>query len=105
MFPEGFWAYLAQRPEAGCVFSAAMGVKAHGAVAGILASYDFSGVGRNGDIGGGNGHLLRAVLDAVPTARGVLFELRASRNTDPREHRYEKDRYSRSRGRRRAGNW
>src|SRR5690606_27653127 len=28
-----------------------------------------------GDIGGGSGHLLRAVLDAVPPARGVLFDL------------------------------
>ena len=75
VFPEGFWAYLAQRPEAGRVFNAAMGAKAHGAVAGILASYTFSGFGAIGDIGGGNGHLLRAILDAVPNARGVLFEL------------------------------
>lgn len=75
VFPEGFWAYLAQRPEEGRVFNAAMGAKAHGAVAGILASYDFSGFGLIGDIGGGNGHLLRAILDVVPNARGVLFEL------------------------------
>lgn len=74
-FPEGFWAYLAQRPEEGRVFNAAMGAKAQGAVAGILASYDFSGFGRIGDIGGGSGHLLRAVLDTEPAARGVLFDL------------------------------
>ena len=75
VFPEGFWAYLAEHPEAGRVFNAAMRAKAHGAVAGILAAYDFSGFGSIGDIGGGNGHLLRAILDAVPSARGVLFEL------------------------------
>ena len=75
VFPEGFWAYLAGRPEEGRVFNAAMGAKAHGAVAGILASYDFSGFGRIGDIGGGSGHLLRAVLDAEPGAKGVLFDL------------------------------
>jgi hypothetical protein len=57
------------------VFNAAMGAKAQGAVAGILASYDFSGFGRIGDIGGGSGHLLRAVLDTEPAARGVLFDL------------------------------
>lgn len=74
-FPEGFWAYLAQRPEEGRVFNAAMSAKAQGAVAGILASYDFSGFGLIGDIGGGSGHLLRAVLDAAPNVRGVLFEL------------------------------
>jgi len=28
-----------------------------------------------GDIGGGRGHLLRAVLDSAPTAKGVLFDL------------------------------
>lgn len=75
VFPEGFWTYLAQRPEEGRVFNAAMGAKAQGAVAGILASYDFSGFGLIGDIGGGGGHLLRAVLDNAPNARGVLFEL------------------------------
>jgi len=53
-----------------------MAAKAHGAVAGILASYDFSGLGLIGDIGGGSGHLLRAVLDdAAPNAKGILFEL------------------------------
>jgi O-methyltransferase domain len=75
MFPEGFWAYFAQHPEEGRVFNAAMGAKAQGAVAGILASYDFSDFGRIGDIGGGSGHLLRAVLDAEPSAEGVLFDL------------------------------
>ena len=75
VFPEGFWAYLARRPEEGRVFNAAMAAKAQGAVAGILASYDFSGFGRIGDIGGGSGHLLRAVLDSSPNATGVLFDL------------------------------
>lgn len=75
VFPDGFWAYLAQHPEAGRVFNAAMGAKTHGTVAGILAAYDFSGFGLVGDIGGGTGHLLRAVLDTEPSARGVLFDL------------------------------
>jgi hypothetical protein len=76
MFPEGFWAYLAQRPDEGQVFNAAMAAKAHGAVAGIVAAYDFSNFDLIGDIGGGGGHLLRAVLDdAAPNARGILFEL------------------------------
>ena len=76
VFPGGFWEYLAQHPEEGRVFNAAMVAKAQGAVAGILASYDFSGFGLIGDIGGGSGHLLRAVLDdAAPSAKGVLFDL------------------------------
>jgi len=52
-----------------------MAAKAHGQVAAIVAVYDFSGFNLIGDIGGGRGHLLRAVLDAAPTAKGVLFDL------------------------------
>ena len=75
VYPEGFWTYLAQKPEAGQVFNAAMSAKAQGAVAGILAAYDFSGFTTIADVGGGNGHLVRAILDTVPTATGVLFDL------------------------------
>jgi hypothetical protein len=52
-----------------------MAGKAHGQIAGIIAAYDFSDFGLIGDIGGGRGHLLRAVLESVPTAKGVLFDL------------------------------
>jgi hypothetical protein len=86
VFPEGFWAHLGEHPEAGRVFNAAMQAKAQGAIAGILATYDFSGFSTIADIGGGLGHLLRAVLDAVPTATGTLFELPhviAETNIDP----------------------
>jgi hypothetical protein len=75
VFPGGFWEYLTQHPEEGRVFNAAMAARAQDAIAGILASYDFSGFGLIGDIGGGSGHLLRAVLDTAPGAKGVLFDL------------------------------
>lgn len=73
--PGGFWAYFATHPHASSIFNGAMAAKAHGQVAGVLASYDFSGFGRIGDIGGGRGHLLRSVLDSAPKAKGVLFDL------------------------------
>jgi len=75
VMPEGFWAYYAEHPEEGQVFNAAMVAKAHGQIAGVIGAYDFSGCHRIGDIGGGSGHLLQAVLAAVPTAHGVLFDL------------------------------
>lgn len=75
LFPGGFWAYTAAHPEANAVFNAAMAARSHGQVAAIVASCDFAGFGRIGDIGGGRGHLLRAVLDANPDAAGVLFDL------------------------------
>lgn len=52
-----------------------MAAKAHGQVAAVVAAYDFSRFALIGDIGGGGGHLLRAVLDSAPAARGVLFDL------------------------------
>jgi hypothetical protein len=75
VLPGGYWAHYASHPEDARIFNAAMAGKAHGAVAGILASYDFTPFERIGDIGGGRGHLLRAVLEAAPAASGVLFDL------------------------------
>ena len=75
MLPDGLWAYYQEHPEEASLFNAAMAAKARGQVTGVLAAYDFSGFNRIGDIGGGRGHLLRAVLASTPTANGVLFDL------------------------------
>ena len=63
----GLWAYFAQHPEANAIFNATMVTKAQTQIAGVLAAYDFSGFKVIGDIGGGRGHLLSAVLERVPT--------------------------------------
>jgi hypothetical protein len=76
VLPDGFYGYLAADAEASAIFNAAMAAKAHGQVAGVLAAYDSSVFGNIADIGGGRGHVLRAILAAVPTAHGVLFDLR-----------------------------
>jgi hypothetical protein len=73
--PGGLWAYFAQHPDASAIFNATMVTKAQTQIAGVLAAYDFSGFEVIGDIGGGRGHLLSALLERVPTARGVLFDL------------------------------
>jgi hypothetical protein len=41
----------------------------------ILNAYDFSSSGTIADIAGGYGHLLGAVLNANPGAKGILFDL------------------------------
>ena len=41
----------------------------------FLGAYDFSRFNTVADIGGGRGHLLAAVLDAAPSAQGLLFDL------------------------------
>ncbi len=48
--------------------------KSRGDIAVILGAYDFSRFSIIGDIGGGRGHLLRAILHATPLASGVLFD-------------------------------
>lgn len=75
VLPNGFWGHLAQDAEASAIFGAAMSAKAQAHVPMIVAAYDRSEFERIGDIGGGRGHLLRAVLDAAPHASGVLFDL------------------------------
>src|SRR5581483_2901478 len=67
--------YLGHNAEAGQVFNAAM--TALGAAAenpAVIAAYDFSGVGRVIDIGGGHGSLLTSILTAYPRVKGVLFD-------------------------------
>ncbi|GEO05154.1 methyltransferase [Adhaeribacter aerolatus] len=73
--PEGLWDYFGAHPEDNKIFNAAMATKAVGQVAGVMAAYDFSGFKTIADIGGGRGHLLKAVLAATPTAKGLLFDL------------------------------
>lgn len=73
--PEGWTAYLQQHPADAAIFHESMTAKAHADVAAVLQSHDFSRYSRVADIGGGNGHLLRALLGEHPAARGVLFDL------------------------------
>lgn len=75
VLPGGFWGYLAEHPEASAIFGEAMGTKAQAHVPRIISAYDWSRRERIGDIGGGRGHLLCAVLEAAPQATGVLFDL------------------------------
>ena len=73
--PDGFFAILDRDPDAGRVFDAAMVSKARIQVASVLAAYDFSDRGTIADIGGGQGQLLRAVVDATERTTGILFDL------------------------------
>jgi predicted O-methyltransferase YrrM len=64
--------YLAQHPEAGAVFDAAMATsERHNAV---VAAYDFSKIGTLVDVGGGKGILLAAILQANPQLHAVLCD-------------------------------
>lgn len=73
--PGGFYAYLGTHPDEAQVFGQAMAQKARQDIADLLAAYDFSPYRTVADIGGGQGHLLEAVVAATPGLRGVLFDL------------------------------
>jgi hypothetical protein len=66
---------LAERPEQCETFQRAMSGGSAIAAQSILASYDFSGIERLADIGGGHGLLLASVLQKYPQMQGVLFDL------------------------------
>ena len=73
--PEGYWGHFAAHREDRRIFDDAMKMKVGGQIAGILGAYDFSPFRSIADIGGGQGHLLQAILEATPGAQGVLFDL------------------------------
>ena len=73
-FNNGF-DQMGRDPEAVKIFNDAM-VSLTGVVApGILATYDFSGIGRLFDVGGGFGELLSAILRAYPPMHGAACDL------------------------------
>jgi hypothetical protein len=56
------------------IFDAGMKSKAHSAIPPVVAAYDFSPFGTIGDIGGGQGHLVEAILKSSQNSRGILFD-------------------------------
>lgn len=72
---EGLFGHLQRHPEEAQIFGASMTAKAAADIGAVLDAYDFTHFATIADIGGGQGHLLRAVLEAVPDANGVLFDL------------------------------
>lgn len=72
---EGVFAHLQRHPEEARIFGASMTAKAAADIGAVLDAYDFGRFTTIADIGGGHGHLLRAVLDAAPDANGILFDL------------------------------
>jgi hypothetical protein len=71
----GLFDFMRDKPEQSRIFNEAMVGKSFGQIGPVLAAYDFKGFKTIGDIGGGMGHLLGAILDATPGAKGMLFDL------------------------------
>ncbi len=68
------FAYFEHKPELGALFNNAMtGYAAVGSMAAVTA-YDFTDFTTVVDVGGGHGALMAAILQANPTARGIIFD-------------------------------
>lgn len=70
-----FFDYLDTDAEFARIFNDAMTGISAVAIENAVPTYDFSGLQRIVDVGGGHGALLAAVLRQTPEARGVLFDL------------------------------
>ncbi|WP_321470239.1 methyltransferase [uncultured Paludibaculum sp.] len=68
------WTYLKGHPELGAIFNDSMTNVTKVMQRAILEAYDFSPYRKIVDLGGGQGLLLKAMLEASPQARGVLFD-------------------------------
>jgi hypothetical protein len=67
--------HLVCSSEIAALFNRAMAEFTRLVAAETLRVYDFAGLRRIVDVGGGYGVLLASILDGYPTARGVLFDL------------------------------
>lgn len=66
--------YFKEHPQETKIFDAGMKSKAQTAIPPVISTYDFSSFRTIGDIGGGLGHLLKAILKSAPRSNGVLFD-------------------------------
>jgi hypothetical protein len=72
--PGGFFPYLDAHPDESDVYDKGMTAMTVRRIARTIPHYDFTPYPVIADIGGGRGHLLRAVLEQAPEARGLLFD-------------------------------
>src|SRR5690606_11550352 len=75
LFGEPVFPYLSKHPEAAALFDAAM-TGIHGReTAAMIDAYDFGGLKTVVDVGGGNGTVIRTVLEKYPDMQGVLYDM------------------------------
>ncbi|MBZ9935135.1 hypothetical protein LB518_02425 [Mesorhizobium sp. BR1-1-16] len=87
VFGVDSFAYLADHPSDQAMFDAAMQSRSHRDLAAVVEAGDFSLFPVIADIGGGNGSLLRAVLDAASRSQGILFDQAHVVNSAPAHSR------------------
>lgn len=71
----GFFAHLSLNPEINNIFNNAMATLTRQVSEAVATTYDFSGMTKVVDVGGGHGQLIEAILKPYPKLQGVLFDL------------------------------
>ncbi|MGE5305317.1 MAG: methyltransferase [Alphaproteobacteria bacterium] len=75
VFGMGVFQYEAQHSEHAKIFDQAMANLVGVYNAAVLASYSFSSIEKIVDVGGGDGSLIRAILQGNPSITGILFDM------------------------------
>lgn len=73
-FGSSFYPYLASRPAEYAAFNHAMTAMTASIVPDLISSYDFGRARVLVDVGGGQGTLLKALLQYYPDVNGILFD-------------------------------
>jgi len=73
-FGKSVWEYLTDRPDMGAAFADAMRQLTEFCLAGVVRGYPWPRRGVICDVGGGVGHMLAAILEIRPNARGILLD-------------------------------
>ncbi len=73
-YGKDIWQVLAEHPAQCEVFQNAMTANSSGSVPAMVEAYDFGGIERIADVGGGHGLLLGSILRSAPKMQGILFD-------------------------------
>ena len=73
-FGMNIWEYFSKNPEKGALFNDSMSVVTAVVNEAITSGYDFSGVRKLVDVGGGHGGLMTAILKKNPHLTGLVFD-------------------------------
>lgn len=69
-----FFEYLAENPVPAQIFNDAMTSHSASDSAAVVNAYDFTGINKLVDVGGGHGALLATILQQYPQINGILFD-------------------------------
>ena len=75
VFGASVFEHAERDQEWGAAFDEAMVGATHTTARAVLDAYDLADARLVVDVGGGRGHLVRAILDRHPAARGIVFDL------------------------------